>query len=95
MISKIPRRFLCSLVISGLVLFLNAGVWVASSGFLVSLLDALEYQRSAILSGELWRLVTCNLVHLGPAHLLLDLGVFLLLGFLLFAHADRSFAKYV
>lgn len=74
------RRFPRSLSIGGLVLLLNAGVWAASPGFLVSLLDALEYQRSAIFSGEIWRLVTCNLVHLGPAHLLLDLGVFLLLG---------------
>lgn len=76
------RRFPRSLVIGALVLLLNAGVWFSSPRFLVSLLDALEYQRSAILSGEIWRLVTCNFVHLSTAHLLLDLGVFLLLGLL-------------
>lgn len=34
---------------------------------------ALRYQRDAVLDGEWWRLVTGNLVHLGPRHLLLNL----------------------
>lgn len=39
----------------------------------------LEYQRSAVLRGELWRLVTGNLVHLGWVHLARDLvGLFLI-----------------
>ena len=39
----------------------------------------LEYRRSAVLRGELWRLVTGNLVHLGWMHLARDLvGLFLI-----------------
>ena len=33
----------------------------------------LIYDREAILSGEIWRLITGNLVHFTPAHLLFDL----------------------
>lgn len=35
---------------------------------------ALRYQRDAILDGELWRLLTGNLAHLGPRHLALNLA---------------------
>lgn len=38
-----------------------------------------EYRRAAILSGEWWRVVTGNLVHLGVDHLLLDLSGLVLL----------------
>jgi rhomboid family GlyGly-CTERM serine protease len=34
---------------------------------------ALRYERAAVLDGEWWRLVSGNLVHLGPRHLLLNL----------------------
>lgn len=34
---------------------------------------ALRFQRDAVLDGELWRLVTGNLAHLGPRHLALNL----------------------
>jgi len=34
---------------------------------------ALRYERSAIQAGEVWRLITGNLVHLGWEHLLLNL----------------------
>ena len=48
--------------------------------------DALEYRRSALLQGQLWRLVTGSFVHLGWVHLLRDLlGLFLIWG--LFAPA--------
>jgi len=36
--------------------------------------QALRYERDAILSGELWRLLTAHLVHLGPVHLALNLA---------------------
>ena len=43
--------------------------------------DALEYRRDAVLHGQLWRLLTGNLVHLGWVHLLRDLaGLFLIWG---------------
>jgi len=35
--------------------------------------DALAYTRSAVAAGELWRLLTCHLVHLGWSHLALNL----------------------
>ncbi len=42
---------------------------------------ALEYRRGAILHGQLWRLVTGNIVHLGWIHLLRDgTGLFLIWG---------------
>lgn len=36
--------------------------------------DALRYEREAVLGGQIWRLVTGNLVHLGWSHLLLNLA---------------------
>jgi rhomboid family GlyGly-CTERM serine protease len=33
----------------------------------------LRYDREAVLSGELWRLITGHLVHLGPSHLAMNL----------------------
>lgn len=36
--------------------------------------EALRYQRMAILDGELWRLLTGHMVHLGWSHLLLNLA---------------------
>jgi len=41
--------------------------------------EALEYRRAEILRGEVWRLLTGNLVHLGWAHLARDVaGMFLI-----------------
>ncbi len=37
------------------------------------LTEALRYQRTAILHGQFWRLLSGHLVHLGKAHLLLNL----------------------
>ncbi len=34
---------------------------------------ALRYERQAVLEGQVWRLLTCHLVHLGWSHLLLNL----------------------
>lgn len=60
------------LVIGGLA------VLVASGG--PALADMLRYEREAILDGQLWRLVTGNLVHLGWTHLLLNLAGLGLIG---------------
>lgn len=35
---------------------------------------SLEYQRQAILEGELWRLISGHLTHLNPAHLVMNLA---------------------
>lgn len=36
--------------------------------------DALRYDRAAILNGEVWRLVSCHFVHLTWTHCLLNVG---------------------
>lgn len=48
----------------------------------------LRYDRSSILSGELWRAITGHLVHLGWSHLLMNV-IGLLLIWLLFGHLIR------
>jgi rhomboid family GlyGly-CTERM serine protease len=45
--------------------------------------DALLFDRSAIASGEVWRLVTGHFVHADPAHLWWNLAAFVPLGLLL------------
>lgn len=48
---------------------------------IAGLRESLEYQRAAVLRGELWRLLTDNLVHLGWMHLSRDVaGLFLIWG---------------
>ena len=54
---------------------LPAGLIAAAA--LIQLLTAwqapLQYDRTAVASGQLWRLLTCHLVHCGWAHLIADL----------------------
>ncbi len=50
--------------------------------------ELLRYERLAVAQGELWRLLTGNLVHLGWAHLLLNICGLLVMGWLF--GADRS-----
>ena len=45
-----------------------------------ALTEALQYDRSAVLRGELWRIVTCHWTHWSLDHLLWDLAVFVGLG---------------
>jgi rhomboid family GlyGly-CTERM serine protease len=45
-----------------------------------ALAEALQYDRSAVLRGELWRIVTCHWTHWSLDHLLWDLAVFVGLG---------------
>lgn len=42
----------------------------------------LRYQRSAVLDGELWRVMTGQLVHLGSSHLVLNLAGLALVGWI-------------
>jgi rhomboid family GlyGly-CTERM serine protease len=44
--------------------------------------ERLQYDRQAIAGGQLWRLVTCHLVHFGLEHLAWDAAVFVLLAVL-------------
>ncbi len=49
----------------------------------------LRYDRDGILSGELWRIITGHLVHLGWSHLLMNV-IGLLLIWLLFGHIIKQ-----
>jgi len=51
--------------------------------------EALEYHRDSVIAGELWRLVTGQLVHWSTAMLVADLGVLLLAGLLLARRSPR------
>lgn len=78
-----PRRLLriwrLPLLLAALLLALQS----------LGLRDALEYRRTAVLHGQLWRLLSGNLIHLGWVHLLRDLaGLFLIWG--LFATRMRE-----
>lgn len=53
--------------------------------------NALEYRRSAILHGQVWRLWTCSLVHLSWPHLARNLtGLFLIWGLFARRHGERT-----
>lgn len=54
------------------ILVAFAALVIAASGS--SAADVLRYERGAVLQGELWRLLTGNLVHLGLSHLALNLA---------------------
>ncbi len=45
-----------------------------------ALAEALQYDRTAVLGGELWRIATCHWTHWSLDHLLWDLAVFVGLG---------------
>jgi rhomboid family GlyGly-CTERM serine protease len=48
-----------------------------------SLADRLQYDRSAVLEGELWRIATCHLTHWSLDHLFWDATALLFLGFVI------------
>ena len=68
-----------TLALTGALVALNVGLFIEST-FAASLIHGLQFDRSAILGGELWRIVTGNLVHWSTEHFLLDVGSFLVLG---------------
>lgn len=45
-----------------------------------SVFSVLSLQRAQVAQGEIWRLLTCNFVHFGWAHTLMNLAAFLLCG---------------
>jgi rhomboid family GlyGly-CTERM serine protease len=71
-------------------------VLVVVSAFVVYVLPgvgtALVYDRSAILSGELWRLVTCHWVHFSVSHLFYDVTVLGITGWIIESRGYRYFA---
>lgn len=53
----------------------------------------MQYDRALILKGELWRLLTCHLVHWSPEHFYLDASVFLALGITFEQKIDRIYGS--
>jgi rhomboid family GlyGly-CTERM serine protease len=80
-----------TLLVSLSLLALNVGVFPWAPKSTRDALPALEFDNAAIHHGELWRLLTGNLVHYGPNHFLLDVGVFLVLGLIYEPYFRRSF----
>ena len=62
------------------ILVANLGLFHWSTERSQQLIKSLQYDRSAILTGEVWRLVTGNMVHWSSEHFALDVGVFLVVG---------------
>ena len=79
-----------TLGLSAAMLLFNLGLFSSAPSGMENLLTWLEYDRSAILQGQPWRLLTGNLVHWSAEHFLLDIGAFLVVGFLY----ERSFGRY-
>lgn len=52
----------------------------------------LIYDRTAVIRGELWRLMTGNLVHLSTSHLAYDLAAFMISGTIIEIRGYRYFA---
>lgn len=65
------------------LLVLNGGVFPFSPPPGSEVLASLEYDRTLVLGGEVWRLLTGNLVHWSVGHLALDAAAFLVVGLLL------------
>lgn len=77
----ILRRWRVPLILAALLVALQA----------VRGRNALEYRRAAVLHGQVWRLLTGSLVHLGWVHLARDLaGLFLIWGLLAHVLEERS-----
>ncbi|MGP0628921.1 rhomboid family intramembrane serine protease [Nitrospina sp. 32_T5] len=70
----------------------TCGITVASLAvyFTPSLESLFIYDRNAVFSGELWRIVSCYLVHYSPSHLFYNSIVFLIVGVLI-EQRDHSF----
>jgi rhomboid family GlyGly-CTERM serine protease len=50
----------------------------------------LRYDRPAVADGEIWRLLTANFIHLGWAHLILNVCALLLMGWLFGEERSRA-----
>ncbi len=75
------QRWLLPLVIAGVSLALLSGG--------EALREAFRYERAAILSGEIWRLLSGHFVHLGPSHAALNLAGLGLVWYLVGDALDR------
>ena len=70
---------------------LNLGLFPFASGALGPLVEWMQFDRQAILHGQLWRLLTGNLVHWSVEHFFLDVGAFAIVGLLYERHLSRHY----
>ncbi len=80
-----------TLAITAALIVLNLGLLSSAPSALSTLVSWLEYDRAAILAGQVWRVMTGNLVHWSVEHFLLDVGAFLLVGCLYEKTVGRSY----
>ena len=71
---------------------LNLGLFPNAPEAFARLIADLQFDRQAILAGQLWRLATGNLVHWSVEHFFLDVGAFLVVGLLYERRLPRSYA---
>jgi rhomboid family GlyGly-CTERM serine protease len=60
----------------------NLGLFCQAPDAFAQLIDGLQFDRQAIFEGQVWRLVTGNLVHWSSEHFFLDVVPFLIVGLL-------------
>ncbi len=71
-----------TLGLCAIMTLLNLGLVALAPPFLRSLVEALQFDRQAIIDGQVWRMLTGNLVHWSVEHFLLDVGAFAVVGWL-------------
>ncbi len=90
-----PRSILTAapwtLAVGALTLILNVGFAVPSFGPGTRLIEVMQFDREAIAAGEVWRVLTGNLVHWSAEHLWLDVGAFLVVGLLFERSVGRNY----
>jgi rhomboid family GlyGly-CTERM serine protease len=69
-----------TLVLALVMAFVNLGLIANAPNWLRQIPEFLEYDAARIESGQLWRLLTGNLVHWSIEHALLDVGAFVAVG---------------
>jgi len=78
-----------TLGLSAAMVVANLGVLPSAPAIGQGLLGWLQFDRQAALQGQVWRLVTGNLVHWSFEHFLLDAGAFLVVGLM----CERSLGR--
>ena len=79
---RFVRECPVTLGLTALMILLNWGLIETAPELMRKLPALLEYDRAAIAAGEVWRLVTGNLVHWSVEHACLDVGAFAIVGWM-------------
>lgn len=71
-----------TLGLTALMILLNWGLSEMAPELMQKIPALLEYDRTAIADGEIWRLISGNLVHWSVEHACLDVGAFAIVGWM-------------